>query len=167
MAANLIVFTIFVLKCTNMSYTVEKNNYTISTDKSKIDIDYVHGFLSQSYWSPGVPIGVVKKAMEGSLCFGIYVNDIQTLPTGRQVGYARMITDKATFGWLADVFIDEGYRGQGLGKWLVEMILAHPDLKGLRRILLATKDAHKLYEQCGFSLINNPERFMVYNPHQG
>ena len=148
-----------------MSYTVVKNNYLISTDKSKIDIDYVHGFLTQSYWSPGVPIQVVKKAMEGSLCFGIYDNDLQTLPAGRQVGYARMITDKATFGWLADVFIDESYRGRGLGKWLVEMILAHPDLQGLRRILLATKDAHKLYEQCGFSPINNPERFMIYNPH--
>ena len=147
-----------------MSYTVVKNNYLISTDKSKIDIDYVHGFLTQSYWSPGVPIQVVKKAMEGSLCFGIYDNDLQTLPPGRQVGYARMITDKATFGWLADVFIDESYRGRGLGKWLVEMILAHPDLQGLRRILLATKDAHKLYEQCGFSPINNPERFMIYNP---
>lgn len=155
-----------------MSYTVEKNNYLISTDKSKIDIDYVHSFLTQSYWSPGVPIQVVKKAMEGSLSFGIYDNDTQilpagrqALPAGRQVGYARMITDKATFGWLADVFIDEGYRGRGLGKWLVEMILAHPDLQGLRRILLATKDAHKLYEQCGFSPINNPERFMIYNPH--
>ena len=148
-----------------MSYTVVKNNYMISTDKSKIDIDYVHGFLTQSYWSPGVPFQIVKKAMEGSLCFGVYDNEIQILPAGRQVGYARMITDKATFGWLADVFIDEGYRGRGLGKWLVEMILAHPDLQGLRRILLATKDAHKLYEQCGFSPINNPERFMIYNPH--
>jgi GNAT superfamily N-acetyltransferase len=148
-----------------MSYTVVKNNYMVSTDKSKIDTDYVHGFLTHSYWSPGVPLEVVKKAMEGSLCFGIYDKDIQTLPTGRQVGYARMITDKATFGWLADVFIDEDYRDRGLGKWLVEMILAHPDLQGLRRILLATKDAHKLYEQCGFSAINNPERFMIYNPH--
>jgi GNAT superfamily N-acetyltransferase len=165
MAANLIVFTIFVLKRINMSYTVAKNNYVISTDKSKIDIDYVHGFLSQSYWSPGINIEVVKKAMEGSLCFGIYDNDKQTLPSGRQVGYARMITDKATFGWLADVFIDEGYRGRGLGKWLVDMILAHPDLQGLRRILLATKDAHKLYEHSGFSPISNPERFMIYNPH--
>ena len=147
-----------------MSYTAVKNNYLISTDKSKIDIDYVHRFLSQSYWSPGVPIQVVKKAMEGSLCFGIYESDKQTLLAGRQVGYARMITDKATFAYMADVFIDENYRGKGLGKWLIEMILAHPDVKGLRRILLATKDAHKLYEQCGFTSINNPERYMVYNP---
>jgi GNAT superfamily N-acetyltransferase len=147
-----------------MSYTVAKNNYIISTDKSKIDIDYVHRFLSQSYWSPGVSIQVVKKAMEGSLCFGIYNNDLQTLPACRQIGYARMITDRATFAYLADVFIDEDYRGKGLGKWLVETILAHPGLQGLRRILLATKDAHKLYEQCGFTSINNSERYMVYNP---
>ena len=149
-----------------MSYTAVKNNYLISTDKSKIDIDYVHDFLSKSYWSPGVDIQVVKKAMEGSLCFGIYESDKQTLSAGRQVGYARMITDKATFAYMADVFIDENYRGKGLGKWLVEMILAHPHLQGLRRILLATKDAHKLYEQCGFTSINNPERFMVYNPEK-
>jgi N-acetylglutamate synthase-like GNAT family acetyltransferase len=157
MIANLIVFTIFVLKQINMSYTVEKNNYFISTDKSKIDIDYVHEFLSQSYWSPGIPIQVVKKAMKGSLCFGVYYKDVQ-------IGYARMVTDEATFAYMADVFIDENYRGKGLGKWLIEMILAHPHLQGLRRILLATKDAHKLYEQCGFTSINNPERYMVYNP---
>jgi GNAT superfamily N-acetyltransferase len=143
---------------------LKKNNYTISTDKSKIDIEYVHEFLSQSYWSPGVPIKVVKKAMKGSLCFGIYYRNKQTLPTSWQVGYARMVTDRATFAYLADVFIDENHRGKGLGKWLVEVILTHPQLQGLKRILLATRDAHKLYEQCGFTSINNPERYMVYNP---
>ena len=140
-----------------MNYNVAKNNYVISTDKSKIDIKYVHGFLSASYWSPGVPIAVVKKGMKHSLCFGLYDG-------GQQIGYARMITDKASFAYLADVFIDEGYRGKGLGKWFIEMILVHPDLHGLRRILLATKDAHRLYEKCGFTSINNPERYMVYNP---
>ena len=140
-----------------MIYSIEKNNYLISTDKNKIDVDYVHAFLSQSYWSPGVPVTVVKKAMKGSLSFGVYFKD-------KQVGYARMVTDKATFAYLADVFIDEDHRGNGLAKWLVEMILAHPQLQSLRRILLATKDAHKLYEQCGFTSINNPERYMVYNP---
>ncbi len=140
-----------------MDYTVTKDEYTISTDKSKIDIDYVHEFLSHSYWSPGVAIETVKKAKENSLCFGVYYND-------KQLGYARMVTDKATFAYLADVFIDEKFRGKGLGKWLVETILAHPELKGLRRILLATKDAHKLYEQLGFTSINNPGRYMVYNP---
>ena len=147
-----------------MSYSIEKNDYLISTDKNKIDIDYVHGVLSQSYWSEGVPIQIVKKAMKGSLCFGGYYRDKQTLLADLQIGYARMVTDKATFAYLADVFIDENHRGKGLGKWLVETILAHPHLQGLRRILLATKDAHKLYEQCGFTSINNPERYMVYNP---
>ena len=140
-----------------MEYTITENNFIISTDKSKIDLDYVHDFLTHSYWSPGVPMETVKKAMNGSLCFGVYDNE-------KQIGYARMVTDTATFAYLADVFIDENYRGKGLGKWLVKVILAHPDLQGLRRILLATKDAHRLYEQLGFTPINNPERYMVYDP---
>lgn len=140
-----------------MDYTVRKNEFTISTNKCKIDVDYVHEFLSNSYWSPGVPLKTVKRAMENSLCFGVYNNN-------KQVGYARIITDHATFAYMADVFIDEKFRGKGLGKWLVEVIMTHPGLQGLRRIMLATKDAHKLYEQCGFTSINNPERYMVYNP---
>lgn len=140
-----------------MKYSVTENNFIISTDKNKINIEYVHDFLSHSYWSPGVPIETVTKAMNGSLCFGVYDND-------KQIGYARMVTDTATFAYLADVFIDENYRGKGLGKWLVKVILAHPDLQGLRRIMLATKDAHALYEQVGFTAINNPERYMVYDP---
>ena len=139
-----------------MEYTITENNFIISTDKSKIDLEFVHGFLSNSYWSPGVPMETVKKAMHGSLCFGVYDD--------KQVGYARMVTDTATFAYLADVFIDENYRGKGLGKWLVKTILAHPDLQGLRRIMLATRDAHALYEQVGFIAINNPERYMVYDP---
>ena len=140
-----------------MKYSVTENNFIISTDKNKINIEYVHDFLSHSYWSPGVPMETVTKAMNGSLCFGVYDND-------KQIGYARMVTDTATFAYLADVFIDENYRGKGLGKWLVKVILAHPDLQGLRRIMLATKDAHALYEQVGFTAINNPERYMVYDP---
>ena len=140
-----------------MEYSVTENNFIISTDKNKINIEYVHDFLSHSYWSPGVPIETVTKAMNGSLCFGVYDND-------KQIGYARMVTDTATFAYLADVFIDENYRGKGLGKWLVKTILAHPELQGLRRIMLATKDAHALYEQVGFTAINNPERYMVYDP---
>ncbi len=140
-----------------MNYSVIKNEFNISTDKKKIDLDYVYRFLSQSYWSPGIPMQVVKKAMESSLCFGIYY-------TTNQIGYARMITDKATFAYLADVFIDVNYRGKGLGKWFIETIMAHPDLQDLRRIILTTKDAHKLYEQCGFTSITNAERYMAYNP---
>ncbi|MEO5911317.1 MAG: GNAT family N-acetyltransferase [Pelobium sp.] len=113
--------------------------------------------MSQTYWSPGIQLDVVKRAMEGSLTFGMYYNE-------KQIGYARVITDKTTFAYIADVFVEENYQGKGLGKWLIETILAHPGLQGLRRILLVTKDAHKLYEQCGFTLIPNPERYMVYNP---
>ncbi len=142
-----------------MEYTITENNFTISTDKSKIDIEYVHGFLSNSYWSPGVPMQTVKKAMSGSLCFGVYEND-------KQVGYARIITDTATFAYLADVFIDENYRGKGLGKWLIKVILQHPDLQGLRRIILATKDAHALYAQFGFVPFATPERWLAFSPPQ-
>ena len=142
-----------------MDYAVTKDEFIVSTDKSKIDIEYVHRFLTESYWSPGVSIGTVKKGMENSLCFGIYNNDTQ-------VGYARMITDRASFGYLADVFIDEKLRGNGLGIWFMETILAHPDLQGLRRILLATRDAHTLYEKFGFLPLNNPEKYMYYTPPQ-
>jgi GNAT superfamily N-acetyltransferase len=142
-----------------MNYSATRNEFIISTDKNKIDLDYVHGFLTQSYWSPGIEMRVVKKAMEGSLSFGVYHNN-------KQLGYARVITDTATFAYLADVFIDENYRGKGLGKWLVDTILKHPDLQGLRRIILTTKDAHKVYEQCGFMSITNAERYMVYNPNR-
>ena len=142
-----------------MEYTITENNFTISTDKSKIDLDYVHDFLSHSYWSPGVPMETVKRAMQNSLVFGVYDND-------KQVGYARMITDTATFAYLADVFIDENYRGKSLGKWMVKTILAHPDLQGLRRIILATKDAHSLYAQFGFVPFAAPERWMAFSPPQ-
>lgn len=141
-----------------MDYTATKNGFTISTDKNKLDFAYVHAFLTQSYWSPGVTMEIVKRAAENSMCFGIY-ND-----QGRQVGYARVISDKATFAYVADVFIDEHYRGQGLGKWLMRTIMAHPELQNLRRTILTTRDAHKLYEQCGFISIPNPERYMIYNP---
>ena len=139
-----------------MNYTIAKDEYLISTDKNKIDVGYVHSFLTQSYWSPGVPVEVVKKAIEGSLCFAVYHKN-------KQVGFARVIGDKATFAYIADVFIDENYRGRGLSKWLMETIMKHPDLQGLRRILLTTKDAHGLYAQFGFVPINNPERFMIIN----
>ena len=136
-----------------MNYSVTKNEFNISTDKNKINLDYVYQFLTQSYWSPGTSMQIVKKAMEGSLCFGVYDNN-------KQVGYARVITDTATFAYLADVFIDEEFRGKGLGKWLVGAILAHPGLQGLRRTLLATRDAHSLYAQFGFTPFTNPERWM-------
>ena len=143
-----------------MSYTLTKEDYTISTDKNKLDVEYIHGFLSQSYWSPGIPVETVTRAVENSLCFGIYHNEKES----RQVGFARMVTDKATFAYLADVFVDENYRGRGLAKWMIETILAHPDMQGLRRIMLATKDAHSLYAQFGFVPFATPERWMAYAP---
>jgi GNAT superfamily N-acetyltransferase len=138
--------------------TVYKDSFSISTDKSKLDISVIHSFLSRSYWSENIPVETVQKSIEGSMCFGVYDNN-------RQVGFARMVTDNATFAYLADVFIIEEYRGQGLSKWMMEFILSHPELQGLRRVLLATRDAHSLYKQFGFTPINNPDSFMhIHNP---
>lgn len=136
----------------------EKDGFTITTDKSKMDIDVIHGYLSRSYWAQGIPRVTVKKSMEGSLCFAV-------LNGSRQVGFARVITDKATFGYLADVFILEEYRGKGLSKWLMEIILGHPELQNFRRLLLSTRDAHGLYRQFGFKDLVSPENWMqVHNP---
>jgi GNAT superfamily N-acetyltransferase len=141
--------------------TITKGEYCISTDKSRMDIDFIHDFLDSSYWAAGITKEVIMRSVNGSLCFGVFY---QSDP-GRQVGFARMITDGATFAYLADVFIDEKFRGKGLSKWLVEVILAHPDLQGLRRILLATRDAHGLYTQYGFTPLTNADRWMqIHNP---
>jgi N-acetylglutamate synthase-like GNAT family acetyltransferase len=135
-----------------------KDEYTISTDKSKLDIPVIHEFLSHTYWAKGIPVAVVQKCIEGSLCFGIFQGE-------KQVGFARVVTDKATFAYLADVFIIEAYRGKGLSKWLMEIIVGHPDLQGLRRFLLATRDAHGLYRQFGFTTLESAENLMhVHNP---
>jgi N-acetylglutamate synthase-like GNAT family acetyltransferase len=123
-----------------------KGEYTISDDPSRLDLDVVHGFLSgESYWARGRSRKRVKRTVENSLPFGVYGAD------GRQVGFARVVTDRATFAWLADVFILPEERGRGLSKWLVECILAHPELQGLRRWLLATRDAQELYRRYGFA----------------
>jgi len=129
------------------------SEYSFSTDKEKLDINIIHGFLSNSYWSKSIPVEIVKRSIENSLCFGVYCQN-------KQVGFARVISDYATFGYLADVFILEEHRGKGLSKKLMEHIMNHPQLQGLRRFCLGTKDAHKLYEQFGFCVIKNPERFM-------
>lgn len=136
-----------------------RENYIISTDKRRLNQVYIHDYLSRSsYWAEGVPADIVARSIEGSLCFGVYDG-------GRQIGFARMITDKATFAYLADVFIDEAYRGNGLAKWLMECILSHPDLQGLRRILLATRDAHGLYAQFGFHPLARTDRWMeIHDP---
>ncbi len=127
--------------------------HTISTDPDRIDVRAVHRFLTGSYWAKGVPIDVVTRAIRGSLCFGIYRG-------ARQVGFARVITDGATFAYLADVFVVPAARGRGLASWLLECVLGHPVLQGLRRFLLATRDAHRLYARCGFRPLGAPDRFM-------
>lgn len=128
--------------------------YLLSTDRDKLDVEVIHQFLSTaSYWAQHIPREVVVRSIKGSLCFGIYHE-------GTQVGFARVITDNATFGYLADVFVLPAHRGRGLSKWMMECILAHPDLQGMRRFMLATRDAHTLYAQFGFEPLGNPERLM-------
>ena len=136
-----------------------KDDFLITTDKEKIDALYVHQFLSCSYWAAGIPLETVQRSIEGSLCFSVvYLN--------HQVGFARVITDEATFAYLADVFIDENFRGKGLSKWLMEVIISYPTLQGLRRFMLATRDAHGLYKQFGFEPMKNPDRWMeIHKPN--
>ena len=130
------------------------NGFHFSTDKALLNLPYIHAFLSErSYWAPGIPLDIVRRSVENSLCVGIYENK-------KQVGFARLVTDLATFGYLADVFIDEAYRGKGLSKALVAFIFSFEELKFFRRFILATKDAHGLYAQYGFNVLKNPDRFM-------
>jgi GNAT superfamily N-acetyltransferase len=130
-----------------------RDGYLISTDVSMLDLEVVHGYLSGSYWAEGVPEDVVRRSIENSLCFGVYRGE-------EQAGFARVVTDRATFAYLADVFVLEEHRGQGIGKWLVEVILSHPDLQGLRRWMLATRDAHDLYRRYAFTELARPGIFM-------
>jgi len=140
----------------NEHYEARKENYFVSTDVSKLNVDLIHRYLSEeSYWAKGIPRDIVEKSIANSLCFGVYCNDEQTLPAGGQVGFARLVTDKATFAYLADVFILPAYRGKGLSKFLMETINVHPELQGLRRWWLFTKDAHGLYEQFGWTSIQD------------
>lgn len=129
------------------------HDYEVSSDPARLDLDTIHAYLSRSYWSPGIPRSVVQRAMEHSICFGVY-------HLREQVGFARVVTDRATFAYLADVFILEAHRGRGLSKKLMASVMAHPDLQGLRRFMLATRDAHGLYRQFGFTDLANPSRIM-------
>jgi GNAT superfamily N-acetyltransferase len=136
-----------------MSTEWKRGEYAISSDPERLDLEVVHDFLTNSYWAKGISEELVRRSIEHSLCFGVYHEQTQ-------VGFARVITDRATFAYLADVFIVEQHRGSGLGKWLVEAIVTHPELRGLRRWILVTRDAHDLYRQYGFMSLRNPERFM-------
>jgi GNAT superfamily N-acetyltransferase len=131
-----------------------RDGFRISTAPGRLDLDVIHGFLWNSYWAAGIPREVVERSIRGSLCFGLYRE------SGGQIGFARVITDRATFAHLADVFVREPWRGRGLSKWLLETILAHPELQGLRRFSLGTKDAHTLYARFGFMALEEPSRWM-------
>jgi GNAT superfamily N-acetyltransferase len=131
-----------------------RGGYTLSTDPARLDLDVIHEFLTNCYWAKGIPREVVARSIEHSLCFGVYD------ASGAQVGFARVITDFATFAYIGDVFILESHRGHGLGKWLMECIVRHPALQGLRRWMLATRDAHGLYSQFGFKPLQLPESYM-------
>lgn len=139
-----------------------RDSFSISTDKSKLDVGLVYEFLESSYWAQGRPLDVVQTSIEHSLCFGVYDGD-------QQVGFARIVTDYTTFAWLCDVFILESHRGHGLGKWLIECVVTHPGLQGLKLFLLATRDAHELYRKYGgFENVHNPEKLMArFTPSPG
>ena len=129
-------------------------NITISTDKAKLNISVIHAYLSQdSYWAKKIPLETLQRAIDNSLCFGVYADD-------DQVGFARVTTDYSTFAYLADVFILPAHRGKGLSKQLIKHIIEHPSLQGLRRWMLGTADAHELYRKYGFKELANPDRFM-------
>ena len=132
---------------------VHRENFTISTDSSRLDVDAICEFLARAYWSKGRPRERTERALENSLVFGLYDGN-------KQIGIARVVTDYAIFAYLCDVFIHEDYRALGLGKWLIETVMSHPDLQGLRRWTLATRDAHELYRQFGWDALSNPERWM-------
>lgn len=127
--------------------------YRISAERSEMDVEAIHAYLSRSYWAAGVPVDVVRRSVENSLCFGVFQGTMQ-------VGFGRVVTDLATFGYLADVYILEAHQKRGLGKRLISSIMDHPDLRGLRRMLLATRDAHQLYAKFGFTALGSPEVLM-------
>ena len=134
----------------------KKDDYLISTDSSKLQINVIHDFLANSYWARDIPLEIVKRSLDNSFCFGLYKNDAQ-------IGFARLVTDYTTFAYLADVFILEDHRGKGLSKWLMEIVLDFPELQSLRTWMLKTKDAHGLYNQFGFNEPKFPERVMEFS----
>jgi GNAT superfamily N-acetyltransferase len=134
-------------------FSWKRGSYEISTDAARVDVDAVHAYLTRSYWAAGIPRAVVAKAVAGSLCFSLF-------DAGAQVGFARVVTDRATFAYLCDVYVLESHRGQGLGRWLIEAVQASPELAGLRRFVLVTRDAHGLYAQFSFKPVANPGGYM-------
>ncbi|MBI5298141.1 MAG: GNAT family N-acetyltransferase [Chloroflexi bacterium] len=137
----------------NKNYEVRRDNFLISTDPARLDVEAVVDMLTRAYWAKGRPRERTERALQNSLTFGVYDGD-------RQIGLARVVSDYAIFAYLCDVLIHEEYRGQGLGKWLMQTILEHPDLRSMRRWTLATADAHGLYRQYGFDTLAEPAKWM-------
>jgi GNAT superfamily N-acetyltransferase len=142
-----------VVSSTTKHAEYRREGFLVTTDAGRFDRETIHAFLARSYWAEGIPREIVDRSIEGSLAFGLFEGE-------RQIGFARVVTDRATFGYLADVFVLETRRGQGLGRWLVECVTAHPDLQGLRRWSLVTQDAHEVYRPFGFEALRSPERHM-------
>jgi GNAT superfamily N-acetyltransferase len=137
-----------------MMMEVKQGEFEISTDRSRLQVDVIQAFMAdESYWAQTRTLEQTRTAIKHSVCFGLYHGD-------RQIGFARVVSDQATFAYLGDVFVVEEFRGRGLSKWLMEVIVSHPDLQGLRRWILATRDAHGLYEQFGFAPLRFPDRWM-------
>jgi GNAT superfamily N-acetyltransferase len=138
-----------------MSFEWQRDEYVVSTDKSRLDLGVIHRYLSEeAYWAQGRTADVVAQSIAHSECFGLYRG-------AEQVGFARAVTDYATFAWVADVFVLREYRGQGLGHWLMECVVSHPEMQNMRRWTLATRDAHEVYRSVGFKELPNPEKWMV------
>ncbi|CAE6895963.1 Acetyltransferase (GNAT) domain [Vibrio sp. B1FLJ16] len=157
---TLILIRLFVsLKKFNQSTGVTVQGFRITTSLHEMDLNVIYQFISNSYWAQGIPKELLEKALRNSLCFAVFDESNQ------QVGFARVVTDRATFAYLADVFIVEEYRGKGVSKWLISEVVSHSELQGLRRMMLATRDAHGLYEQFGFGPIEPVENFMqIWKP---
>jgi GNAT superfamily N-acetyltransferase len=130
-----------------------RGEYAIVEDPARLDVEAIHGYLTRSYWAEGIPLEIVRRSLEHSINFSI-------LHGTTLAGFGRVVTDRATFGYVGDVFVLEGHRGNGLSKWLMECMLAHPELQGLRRWVLLTRDAHGLYRRYGFEPLARPERYM-------
>jgi GNAT superfamily N-acetyltransferase len=139
-----------------------EDGYAIDTDPERLDLDAIHAFLADAYWSKGLQRDVLERSIAGSLSFGVYA------PDGTNVGFARVVTDRATFAWVGDVFVLPEHRGRGLGVWLMESIASHPELQGLRRWMLATRDAHELYRKTGYVRLDetgDTPRYMIRRVH--
>ncbi len=135
-----------------------RGNFTVTSDLSRMDLNVVHGYLSRAYWCEGLPRETLEQAMRSSICFGVFEGE-------KQVGFARVVSDRTTFAYVCDVFVLESHQGKGLGTWLMQCVVRHPELQGLRRWHLTTRDAHSLYRKVGFTLLSKPERHMeVFTP---